>query len=154
MTPRCRYAREIRWIARTLSIAVAVLWVTPAGVARAASEADLGDLSLEALMQIEVTSVSKRAQPLSEAAAAVYVLDGEDIRRSGHTSIPEALRLVPGLSVARIDSNNWAITARGFNSQFANKLLVLIDGRSIYTPASRSIPRRRGEQVLGSARAC
>lgn len=91
-------------------------------------------LGLEELMQIEVTSVSKKQQPLREAAAAVHVLTREDIRRSGATSIPEALRLVPGVQVARIDSNKWAITARGFNGRFANKLLVLIDGRSVYTP--------------------
>jgi len=84
-------------------------------------------------MEIEVTSVSKRPQPMGEAAAAVYVITNEDIRRSGATSIPEALRLAPGLHVAHIDANKWAVTARGFNSQFANKLLVLIDGRSVYT---------------------
>ncbi len=136
MAPRCQRARAIRKIAWTssLSFTLAVLLLPPRGDARADTSADLGDLSIEALMQIEVTSVSKHAQPLAEAAAAVTVLNGEDLRRSGFTSIPEALRLVPGLSVASIDANKWAITARGFNSQFANKLLVLIDGRSVYTP--------------------
>jgi iron complex outermembrane receptor protein len=94
---------------------------------------DLASLSIEDLMEVEVTSVSKHAQPLSDAAAAVYVITNEDIRRSGATSIAEALRLAPGLHVARIDSARWAITARGFNGQFANKLLVLIDGRTVYT---------------------
>ena len=78
---------------------------------------DLASLSIEDLMEVEVTSVSKHAQPLSDAAAAVYVITNEDIRRSGATSIAEALRLAPGLHVARIDSARWAITARGFNGQ-------------------------------------
>jgi iron complex outermembrane receptor protein len=95
---------------------------------------DLTELSLQELMDVEVTSVSKRAEPISAAAAAVFVITREDLRRSGATSIPEALRMVPGLEVARIDANKWAISARGFNGRFANKLLVLIDGRSVYTP--------------------
>ncbi len=95
---------------------------------------DLTSLSLEELIEIEVTSVSKKAQKLSEAPAAVFVLTQDDIRRSGAKSIPEALRLVPGLQVARIDANKWAISSRGFNGRFANKLLVLMDGRSVYTP--------------------
>lgn len=95
---------------------------------------DLTDMSLEALMNIEVTSVSKKPQKQSEAAAAVFVITNDDLRRWGVTNIPEALRRVPGIEVARIDANKWAITSRGFNSRFANKLLVLIDGRSVYTP--------------------
>lgn len=96
--------------------------------------ADLADLSLEELLKLNVTSVSKKSQNIQDAAAAVYVLTNEDIRRSGATSIPEVLRLVPGLHVARISANNWAVTSRGFNGLFANKLLVLMDGRSVYTP--------------------
>ncbi len=95
---------------------------------------DLTELSLEELLNVEVTSVTKQAQPLSQTAAAIFVLTQEDIRRSGATSIPEALRMVPGLQVARLDSSKWAISARGFNGRFANKLLVLIDGRTVYTP--------------------
>src|SRR4249920_3567989 len=95
---------------------------------------DLSEISLEDLMNVEVTSVSKKEQKLSQTAAAIHVITQEDIRRSGLTSIPELLRMVPGLHVARIDSNKWAISARGFNSRFANKMLVLIDGRSVYTP--------------------
>ncbi len=93
------------------------------------------DLPLEDLLSMEVTSVSKKKQRLTEAAAAVYVITQEDIRRSGVTSIPEALRLAPGMQVARADASKWAITSRGFNGLFANKLLVLMDGRSVYTPA-------------------
>ncbi len=90
-------------------------------------------LSLD-IADLSVTSVSKRAQKLSDTAAAVYVITQEDIRRSGATSIPEALRLAPGVQVAKLGSNRWAISARGFNNALANKLLVLIDGRTIYTP--------------------
>ena len=95
---------------------------------------DVSKMSIEDLMNIEVTSVSKRTQKVADAAAAVFVITQEDIRRSGATNIPEALRMVPGLQVARIDQNKWAIAARGFNGRFDNKLLVLIDGRSVYTP--------------------
>ena len=95
---------------------------------------DLTNMGLEALMNIEVTSVAKKPQKKSEAAAAVFVITHKDLRRWGVTNIPDALRRVPGLQVARIDANKWAITSRGFNSRFANKLLVLIDGRTVYTP--------------------
>lgn len=105
-----------------------------AGGPVASQEPDLSEMSLEELMNIEVTSVSKKAEKRTEAAAAIFVLTNEDIRRSGATSIPDALRLVPGLSVARIDANKWSVTARGFGGRFANRLLVLIDGRSVYTP--------------------
>lgn len=98
------------------------------------SNTDLTALSLEELMSVEVTSVSKKKQKLSDSAAAIFVITQEDIRRSGMTTIPEILRIVPGLHVARLTGNKWAITARGDNGQFSNKLLVLIDGRSVYTP--------------------
>jgi len=95
---------------------------------------DLAEKSIEDLMNMEVTSVSKKEQKLSSVAAAIFVITQEDIRRSGATNIPELLRMVPGLDVAQINANTWAISARGFNLQFANKLLVLIDGRAVYTP--------------------
>jgi iron complex outermembrane recepter protein len=95
---------------------------------------ELKKLSVEELLDIDVTSVSKYPEKLSVAAAAVAVLTQDDIHTSGFTSIPEALRLVPGLDVARLDSHTWAISSRGFNDVFANKLLVLIDGRTVYTP--------------------
>ena len=85
-------------------------------------------------MNESVTSVSKREQKLSQAAAALFVINQEDIRRSGALNIPDLLRMVPGLDVAQINANTWAISARGFNHQFADKLLVLIDGRAVYTP--------------------
>jgi iron complex outermembrane receptor protein len=95
---------------------------------------DLTDRSMEDLMNIHVTSVSKEDQKMSQVAAAIFVIGQEDIQRSGATNIPDLLRMVPGLDVAQINANTWAISARGFNSQFANKLLVLVDGRAVYTP--------------------
>lgn len=95
---------------------------------------DLTELPLEALMELEVTSVSKKPQRVADAAAAIYVLTQEDIRRSGATSIAEALRLVPGLYVARIGSNAWAVSARGFTGRYSSQFLVLVDGRAVYTP--------------------
>ncbi len=106
----------------------------PTASAIAYSSDELLSLSLEELVNIEITSVSKKPQTISDSAAAVFVITQDDIRRSGATSIPEVLRLAPGINVAHIDSNKWAITARGFNGRFANKLLVLMDGRSVYTP--------------------
>src|SRR6202158_3890623 len=96
---------------------------------------DLIKTNLEDLMNMEVTSVSQKAQKLAKAGAAVFVITQEDIRRSTATSIPDLLRTVPGIDVARIDSNSWAISIRGFNNRYSNKVLVLIDGRTVYTPA-------------------
>jgi iron complex outermembrane receptor protein len=106
----------------------------PAGAATKIAAADLADLDLEQLTRITVTSVSRRAEQLIQAAASLYVITQDDIRRSGATSIPEALRLAPNLHVARADTNQYAITARGSNNTLANKMLVLIDGRTVYTP--------------------
>lgn len=121
--------------ARTLMLVSAIIFaVCPASIKADQTQKDLTDLSLEQLMNVKVTSVSKKAQTVSDSAAAVYVITSEDIQRSGATSIPELLRNVPGLNVARIDSSKWAISARGFNGRFSNKLLVLMDGRTLYTP--------------------
>jgi iron complex outermembrane recepter protein len=95
---------------------------------------DLNQLSLAELGKVEVTTASKEPTQLWQTAAAVYVLTNEEIRRSGATSIPEALRLVPGVEVARIDADHWSVAVRGFAGQFSKSLLVLIDGRSVYTP--------------------
>ena len=91
-------------------------------------------LSLEQLMDIEVTSVSRRPEKLSATASAIQIITGDDIRRSGAASLAEALRLAPNLQVAQANSSQWAVSARGFNNVLANKLLVLIDGRTVYTP--------------------
>lgn len=95
---------------------------------------DIKGANIEQLMQISITTTSRYEEQLQGSAAAVFVLSRDDIRRSHVTSVPEALRLVPGVQVARIDANKWAISIRGFNSRTANKLLVLVDGRSIYDP--------------------
>lgn len=98
------------------------------------SAADIAGMSIEELANIEVSSVSKHAERLSDAPASIFVITDEDIRRSGATSLPEALRLAPNLTVARVNANEYAISARGFNNAIGNKLLVLIDGRTVYTP--------------------
>jgi len=95
---------------------------------------DLTMLSLEELSNLEVTSVSKTPQKLAQAPAAIYVITQDDIRRSGVTSIPEALRLAPGVNVARINANQWSIGIRGFGSRLSRSVLVLMDGRAVYNP--------------------
>lgn len=94
----------------------------------------LMDMSIEELMNIEITTVSRRSQKISEVASAAFVITQDDIRRSGATSIPEALRMAPGVQVARMGTDKWAISIRGFNGRLANKLQVLVDGRSVYNP--------------------
>ncbi|MEC5386469.1 TonB-dependent receptor [Uliginosibacterium sp. H3] len=103
-------------------------------LAAATTKDELSDLSLEQLSSIRVTSVSRRPEPLAKAAASIYVITADDIRRSGARSLPEVLRLAPNLQVARLNGREYAISARGFNSTAANKLLVQLDGRSLYTP--------------------
>jgi iron complex outermembrane receptor protein len=108
------------------------------GTAAAGAEpiqlAELADLSLEELVNVEVTSVSRRAERLADAPASIFVINADDIRRSGATSLADALRIAPNLNVARVDSRSYAISARGFNNAIGNKLLVLIDGRTVYSP--------------------
>ena len=95
---------------------------------------DLTGASLEDLMNIQVTSASKTEQKISDVAAAIFVITQEDIRRSGTTNIPDLLRMVPGVQVAQVNANKWAISARGLNDLYSNELLVLVDGRTVYTP--------------------
>jgi len=118
---------------RMCALLLSVLWLASTGKGQEKPN-DLSNKSLEDLMNIEVTSVSRKEQKISQVAAAIFVITPEDIRRSGATTIPDLLRMVPGLDVAQINASNWAISARGFNLQFADKLLVLIDGRAVYTP--------------------
>ncbi len=116
------------WFAWTLTIS--------ASLAYGKNELELKilkELSLNELLDIKVTSVAKKEQRLFKSASAIYVITNEDIRRSGHTTIAEALRMAPGMQVAHLDSNTWAITSRGLNSRFASKLLVMVDGRSVYS---------------------
>ncbi|MEY2510710.1 MAG: iron complex outerrane recepter protein [Verrucomicrobiota bacterium] len=117
-----------------------VAWLLPVSVAPAQEALkprapNFVDLSLEELMDVAVTTVSKKETTLLEAPAAISIVTQDDLRRLGITTIPEALRSVPGLDIARIDANQWAVSSRGFNGQNANKLLVLVDGRSVYTPS-------------------
>jgi iron complex outermembrane receptor protein len=103
-------------------------------IVQASIESDSFELSLQELLEVEVTSVSKQPQSLSKAPAAIYVITSDEIKRSGATSIPQALRDVPGLHVAQLDSQKWAIGSRGFNGRYNNKLLVMMDGRTLYSP--------------------
>lgn len=117
-SPSC-YVATLVWLGATCSVAPAK---------------DFGDMNIMELLNEPVTSVSRKESPFDESAAAIFVISQEDIRRSGLTSLPELFRLVPGANVARVHSNEWAVSIRGFNDQYANKLLVLIDGRSVYSP--------------------
>jgi iron complex outermembrane receptor protein len=108
--------------------------VSPGSTHAAPAGEDLTNLSLEDLMNVQVYSAAKHTQRAAETPAAFTVISQEDIQRSGMTSIPDLLRLVPGLDVAQINSNQWAISSRGFNDLYSNKLQVLMDGRSVYTP--------------------
>jgi iron complex outermembrane recepter protein len=112
-----------------------VIPTTVTVLASSATDDNYFDMGLSQLMQLTVTSVSKKPQLLADTPAAVFVITQEDIRRSGATTIPEALAMAPGLQVARISSSKWAVSARGFGGWTSNKLLVMIDGRSVYTPA-------------------
>ena len=135
---QCRVDRDSLWCIR---MGVAVVLAAIAGrQAHGQSIEELGRLSIEELANINITSVTKSPEPLSRAAAAVFVITANDIIRSGATNLPEVLRLAPNLEVARLNAYNWAITARGFNSpESDNKLLVLIDGRSVYSPLADTV---------------
>ena len=113
-------------------VASAILAAMPSGLLHAA--ADLFEKSIEELGELRVTTVSRQSEPLREASSSIFVITSEDIRRSGFSSIPEILRMAPGVEVAREGAHSWTISIRGFNSDLSNKLLVLIDGRSVYSP--------------------
>jgi len=117
-----------------LAILATACFASSVATAADSSVRALKELSVDQLLDMKVTSVSKRAELLSDAAASIYVITQDAIRRSGVTTLPEALRLAPNLQVARADSVQYAISARGFNNAIGNKLLVLIDGRTVYTP--------------------
>src|SRR6266705_1247060 len=127
----CSMLARVRW---RNALVLSVLLASAAFSAEPPRSRDLADLSIEELGNIQVTSVSKHAERLLDAPAAIFVITGEDIRRSGATRLAEALRLAPNLEVARVSASSYAISARGFNNTVANKLLVLIDGRTVYTP--------------------
>ncbi len=122
-------------VVRRAGRAVALnLCIATTCIAQTTPPVDLTRASLEDLMNMQVTSVSKKKQSLSKAGSAIYVISQDDIRHSGATNIPDLLRMVPGVDVARINANAWAISIRGFNSRYSDKVLVLVDGRTVYTP--------------------
>jgi iron complex outermembrane receptor protein len=129
---------DLRPLSRQLLAALAGLaWTLPAAASPQGADSKLADLSIEELSKIEVVSVSKRPEALINAPASVYVITAEDIRRSGAASLPEVLRLAPNLQVAQTSNTSYSITSRGMNGgvgTLPNKLLVMIDGRSVYTP--------------------
>ena len=129
-----RSQRLAMWRRRALPLAVIACVAGPSAAQARVARLDLTELTLEELLNVEVTLVSRHPQRLSRTAAAATVLSADDIRRSGARTLPEALRLIPGVQVAHVDANKWVVTSRGFAGLFANKLLVLIDGRSVYTP--------------------
>ncbi len=109
------------------------------GRAATSREPDLCELDLEQLMRVRVTSVSKQPESRFEAGAAIYVVSNEELRRNGFATIADSLRTVPGLDVGQVNSHTWAVSSRGFNGEYANKLLVLNDGRSVYSPLSSGV---------------
>ncbi len=117
-----------------ISLCILSLLTTLSAHAEEVRRGVLADLSLEELSSLPVISVSKSAKPVSEASASIFVITNDDVENAGSVSLPEALRLAPNLQVARVDARNYAITARGFNNPFENKLLVMIDGRTVYSP--------------------
>lgn len=138
-----------QWTQLTLAI------LLTAGSAAAQEDLpDLTHLNMEDLLSVQVTSAGKKPQKVSDTAAAVFVITQQDIRRSGASSVPEVLRMVPGLHVAQLDASKWVVTSRGFSSRYANKLLILVDGRSIYNPMfsgvfweTRDVPLENIERI-------
>src|SRR5258706_22039 len=131
--------RPMRLKRRTRCIALLCALTSPGILAEQETDSrgrpdELVRLDLRELMNIEITSVSRRPERLSDAAASIFVITGDDIRRSGATNIPEALRLAPTLDVVQTSASSYTVSARGLSNSSANKLLVLIDGRSVYTP--------------------
>ena len=129
--PACAHAKRALWAA---PLAAAFMAAQPAAASEQMSVEDIERLPIEDLAKIDVSSVSKTSEPLSDAPAAIFVITHEDIMRSGATSLADILRLAPNLQVAQVTASSFAISARGFNGTAADKLLVLIDGRSVYTP--------------------
>jgi iron complex outermembrane receptor protein len=125
--------------ATLLCVLVFSFSITVVNRAQAADVPDLAELSIEDLGNITISSVSKKAELLGDAAASIYVMSREATLRAGATSVPEMLRLAPNLQVAQITAQSYAITARGFNGSSSDKLLVLIDGRSVYTPFANGV---------------
>ena len=142
MTMICKWMHLAKCVPLTVFLAFACPgsgWAQsqtpPPTVPPISTNVDLTQMSIEELMNLEVTSGAKKEEPLQRTAAAIFVITSEDIRRSGATNLPDVLRMAPGLDVAQTSGNTWAVTSRGFNDAFANKMLVLVDGRTVYSPA-------------------
>src|SRR5262245_8954130 len=131
-----------------LALPIAARSALAAAAAAGTSISALKQLSLEELMNLEVTSVSRRLEKLSEAASAIQVVTGDEIRRAGVSSIPEALRLASNMDAAQKNSHEWVISARGFTSDVGNKLLVLVDGRTVYSPLFSGVFWDRQDYLL------
>jgi iron complex outermembrane receptor protein len=138
-----RHNQPMRWCTKSATLGTGLILAVILGSCAPAlaqpAPRDLTQFSLEDLMNIQVTSVSKREQKLSKAGAAIFVISQEDIRRSGATNIPDLLRMVPGVHVAQINTHTWAISIRGFTDKYGDKVLVMIDGRSVYTPLTSGV---------------
>lgn len=139
---------------RLLGLLLAGLLVLSSAAVRAEDAADLSGLDIGDLQKIEVVTPSRRSEPLNEVAGAITVLTEEDIRRSGATTLPEVLRLVPGVHVGRVDTEKWAVGIRGFNGLLENKNLVLLDGRPLTSPfaadvdwSNQSVPLETIERI-------
>ncbi|MGB7848082.1 MAG: TonB-dependent receptor [Candidatus Acidiferrum sp.] len=126
-------SRRACFTAATISLLLLLRSSSLCGQARAPQQ-NLADVSIEELMNVEVTSASRKAETLSKSPAAIFVVTAEEIRRGGFTSIPEALRMVPGLYVTRVNADWWSVSARGFSDYLNNKMLILVDSRSLYNP--------------------
>jgi iron complex outermembrane receptor protein len=124
--------KDLRKSAAALLVASAVF---SAQAQSPSSQGDFANKSIEELMNIDVTSVARKDQKLWKTPAAVYAITQEEIQRSGATTIPDLLRMAPGVQVAQVEPDRWAISVRGFNGLYSNKLLVLVDGRTVYTPS-------------------
>ena len=126
--------RGHRHQARLSRIAFGIIVALGSHLALGSEDDPFFDLDLKEVLNLEITSVSKKPQTVSRAAAAVFVITSDDIRRSGASTIPDLLRMAPGIQVGQISNNTWGVSSRGMDGRFTNKLLVLVDGRSIYTP--------------------
>ena len=132
--------RAAKFLGKTATLVAALVQLQPPANILAQAETSTTDnlyleMDLSQLMQVTITSVGKKPQSLANTPAPVYVISQEDIRRSGATSIPEVLAMAPGIQVSQISGSKWSISSRGFSGFMSNKLLVLVDGRSVYSPA-------------------
>ena len=140
LLPEGRAGHRVTALLARVGTSLAIsLGVAISSRAQAPPPGDLTQFSLEDLMNVQVTSVAKREQKLSKTGAAIYVINQEDIRRSGATNIPDLLRMVPGVHVAQMNAHTWIVSIRGFTDRYGDKVLVMLDGRSVYSPLNSSV---------------